>query len=141
VPCGVTGGERGCHVRVGRKHERNMMKALSEILEEIAEGPAVRFAAVVTKDGFVIERSAGGSEADELIAAQAATLLAHAEAMAEELQGGETRQVVARYARGLLVVDSLDEETLLVTAVSSESSMAWVKFAVHKYKSEIAQML
>lgn len=117
------------------------MKELSEILGEIADGPAVRFAALVTRDGFVIERSAGGDDAEELVAAQAAALLGCAEAMAEDLQGGGTRQVVAKYARGLLVVECLDEETLLVTAMSSESAMAWVKFAVHKYKSEIAEML
>lgn len=117
------------------------MKELSEILGEIADGPAVRFAALVTKDGFVVERSAGGDDADELVAAQAATLLGCAEAMAGDLGGGGTRQVVAKYDRGLVVVECLDEETLLVTAMSSESAMAWVKFAVHKYKSEIAQML
>ena len=117
------------------------MKQLSEILGEIADGPTVRFAALVTRDGFVIERSAAATDADELAVAQAATLLASAEGLAEELQSGATRQVVAKYERGLLVVDSLDDDTLLVTAMSSESSMAWVKFAVHKYKSEIAQIL
>jgi predicted regulator of Ras-like GTPase activity (Roadblock/LC7/MglB family) len=117
------------------------MRQLSEILEEIADGPAVRFAALVTKDGFVIESSASASEGDEMAASRAAQVFSAAESAGEELQGGEPRQIVTKYQKGLLVVDCLDSETLLVSAVANESSMAWIKFAVGKCLPELSQRL
>lgn len=117
------------------------MRRLNEILEEIADGPTVRFAALVTKDGFVIESSASASEADEMAASQAAQVFSAAETVGEELLSGGARQIVTKYEHGLLVVDCLDSETLLVSAMASESSMAWIKFAVTKCLPEISQRL
>ncbi len=117
------------------------MRQLNEILEEIADGPAIRFAALVTQDGFVIERSASATEADEVAASRAAQVFSAAGFVGEELEGGRPRQIVTKYEHGLLVIDCLDSETLLVSAMASESSMAWVKFAVSKCLPEISERL
>jgi len=117
------------------------IRQLNEILEEIAEGPSVRFAALVTTDGFVIESSASASEEEETAASQAAQLLSAAEAVGEELQSGGAKQIVTKYKNGLLVIDCLDADTVLVTALEGESSMAWIKFAVNKCLPEISQSL
>ncbi len=117
------------------------MRQLNEILEEIADSPAVRFSALVTKDGFVVETSSSATEADGLAASRAAQLLYAADATGEELQSGEARQVIVKYQSSLLVVDCIDSDTLLVTAVASEASMAWVKYAVGKCMPEINQRL
>lgn len=117
------------------------MKELVEILDEIAEGPAIRFTAIISRDGFIIENSSSAAEAEELAAARAAQLLFAAEGVGEELSNGGAKQIVVKYQRGLLVVDCLNCEALLLTSVASEGSMAWVQYAVKKYLPEINQRL
>ncbi len=117
------------------------MRQLGEILDEIASGPAIRFVALVSRDGFIIENSSSAGEAEELAAARAAQLLFAAEGLGEELRNGETKQIVVKYEKGLLVVDCLHSDTLLLTAVGSEASMAWVQYAVKKYLPEINERL
>ncbi len=117
------------------------MKQLSDILDEIADGPAIRFAALVSRDGFLIGNSSSTGEADQLAASRLAQMLSVADGVGDELQHGQTKQIVVKYQSGLVVVDCLDSEALLVTAVASEASVAWVKYAVRKYLSEINQKL
>ena len=117
------------------------MRQLNEILEEIADGPTIRFAAIVRRDGFVVGSSASSSQEDEMAASRVAQLLFAADGVGEELGHGSTRQILVKYDEGLLVVDSLDTDTALVTALGSEASMAWVKYAVTKYLPEISQRL
>lgn len=117
------------------------MKQLSEILDEIADGPAIRFAALVSRDGFVIESSSSLREAEELAASRAAQLLFAAEGVGEELRSGEIKQIVVKYHKGLLLVDCVNSGTLLLTSIGSEASMSWVQYAVRKYLAEINQSL
>ncbi|NQT84056.1 roadblock/LC7 domain-containing protein [bacterium] len=117
------------------------MKQLGEILDQIADGPAIRFAAIVSRDGFIIGNSSSAGESEELAAARAAQLIFAADGLGEELSNGGTKQIVVKYHNGLLVVDCLNSETLLLTAVASEASMAWVQYAVKKCLPEINQRL
>lgn len=117
------------------------MREFTEILDEIAEGPAVRFAAIVSRDGFIIANSSSAGQTDDLAAAQAAQLRFAADELSEELDGGDTKQVVIKYQNGLVVIDCLNAEAALLTAVTSEASMAWVQFAVKKHLPEINQKL
>ncbi len=117
------------------------MKQLGEILEEITDGFGIRFAALVSRDGFTIENSSSAGEAEALAAARAAQLVFAAEAAGEELQNGPAKQLVVKYHNGLLVIDCVNPDTLLLTSVASEASMAWVQCAVRKYLSEINQRL
>jgi predicted regulator of Ras-like GTPase activity (Roadblock/LC7/MglB family) len=117
------------------------MKQLGEILEEITDGFGIRFAALVSRDGFIIENSSSAGEAEGLAAARAAQVVFAAGAVGEELQNGPPKQVVVKYNNGLLVIDCINPETLLLTSVASEASIAWVQCAVRKYLSEINQRL
>lgn len=114
---------------------------MTEILDEIADGPAIRFVALVSRDGFVIGNSSSSGKADQVAASRVAQLLSVAEGVGEELQHGQTKQILVKYQTGLVVVDCLDSDALLITAVGSEASVAWVKYAVRKYLSEINQLV
>jgi len=114
------------------------MKQLNEILDEIAGDPSVRFAALVSRDGFLIENSSSAGEAEEMAAARAAQLFFSAELVGEELLSGGIKQIVVRYQNGLLVVDPVNSTALLLIAVASEAVMPWVRFAVAKYLPEIS---
>ena len=117
------------------------MRELTEILDEIAEGPAIRFAAIVSRDGFIIANSSSAGQTDELAAAQAAQLWFAADELGEELDGVSTRQIVIKYQSGLVVIDCFNSDAVLLTVVTSESSMAWVQFAVKKHLPEISEKL
>jgi predicted regulator of Ras-like GTPase activity (Roadblock/LC7/MglB family) len=117
------------------------MKELTKILDEMAEGPAVRFVAVVSKDGFIIANSSSADQADDLAAAQGAQLRSMANELGEELDSGGAKQIVVKYQKGLVVMDALDVEALLLTAVSNEASMAWVQFAAKKHLPAIRERL
>ncbi len=117
------------------------MKQLNEILEEIADGPAIRFAALVSRDGFIIGNSSSMGKAEELAASGVAQVLFAAENVGEQLQNGPARQVVVKYNKGLLVIECLDSSTFLVTAPATESSIPWAKYVTDKYLSEINQRI
>jgi len=114
-------------------------KQLNDILDEIADGPAIRFAALVSRDGFLVGNSSSTTEADQLAISRLVQMLTVADGVGEDLQEGNTKQIVVKYQNGLVVVDCLDSDALLVTAVASEASVAWVKYAVRKNLSEINQ--
>jgi predicted regulator of Ras-like GTPase activity (Roadblock/LC7/MglB family) len=117
------------------------MKQLSEILEEIADGPAIRFAALISRDGFVIENSSSMGQPEQLAISRVAQLLFAAETVGEELHNGPTRQILVKQQNGLLVVDCLDSNAILITALATEASIPWAKYVVQKYLAEITQRI
>jgi predicted regulator of Ras-like GTPase activity (Roadblock/LC7/MglB family) len=117
------------------------MRELSEILAEIVKGPSVQFSAIVTRDGFIIESSSSAAEGDNLGVSRVAQLLFAAESIGEELEQGGVEEIVVKYGKGLVMVDCIDADTLLMTAVENGSSMAWVKYTIEKNLPEIHERI
>jgi len=120
------------------------MQAMSElagILDDIAGGAGMRFACIVSSDGFVIESSTALEESDELAGATIVSILQSAQAAGEALCFGEPQQVMFQYQNGWMMVTRITDECLLVTAMHSEANLGWVRHAIRKHQDKITEAL
>jgi predicted regulator of Ras-like GTPase activity (Roadblock/LC7/MglB family) len=122
------------------------MTELAGILDEIASGAGMRFAAIVSSDGFLIENSSALHDRrldgdDELASATITSILQAVEATGEALEFGRLEQVMIQYAQGWLLVTTLSAECLLVCAVSHEANLGWVRHAIRKHQHKITEAL
>lgn len=93
------------------------MPPFADALAGLAALPGVAGVALVNTDGLPIDVRGGGLDPDET-AALAATLLRHADHLAQAVRGGETRTVIFEFETRLVVLGRLDEATALVVAMA-----------------------
>jgi predicted regulator of Ras-like GTPase activity (Roadblock/LC7/MglB family) len=117
------------------------MTELAGILDEIVAGAGMRFACIVSGDGFVVENSSGIEEGDELASATITSVLHAVQAAGEALEFGQPAQLLIQYASGWLLVTRLGDECLLVTAVNNEANLGWVRHAIRKHQNKITNAL
>jgi predicted regulator of Ras-like GTPase activity (Roadblock/LC7/MglB family) len=127
----------------GNPKERNVhaMTELAGILDDIVAGAGMRFACVVSNDGFLIENSSSLEENDELASATATSVLHAVQAAGEALEFGGAVQLMIQYESGWLLVTKLSDECLLVTAVNNEANLGWVRHAIRKHQDTITEAL
>ena len=117
------------------------MTELAGILDDIVSGAGMRFACVVSSDGFVIENSSALAEGDELASATITSILEAAQAAGEALEFGDIAQVMIQYGGGWVLVTKITDECLLVAAVSNEANLGWVRHAIRKNQDKITEAL
>jgi len=117
------------------------MTDLAGILDDIVAGAGMRFACIVSADGFLVENSSGIDEGDELASATITSILHAVQAAGEALEFGEPAQLMIQYTTGWLLVTRLAEECLLVTAVNNEANLGWVRHAIRKHQIKITDAL
>jgi predicted regulator of Ras-like GTPase activity (Roadblock/LC7/MglB family) len=117
------------------------MNELAAILDDIVSGAGMRFACVVSSDGFVIEHSSALAEGDELASATVTSILQAAQAAGHALELGAIGQVMIQYEGGWVLVTTITEECLLVAAVNNEANLGWVRHAIRKHRDKLTQAL
>lgn len=117
------------------------MTKLAGILDDIVSGAGMRFACIVSGDGFLVENSTTLEESDELASATLTSILQAVQAAGDALGFGPTAQVMVQYERGWLLVTRLTEECLLVSAVDNEANLGWVRHAIRKHTKQLTEAL
>jgi predicted regulator of Ras-like GTPase activity (Roadblock/LC7/MglB family) len=123
------------------------MTQLAGILDDIVNGAGMRFACIVSSDGFLVENSSALEENDELASAAVTSILQAVQAAGDALEFGKTAQVMIQYSDGWLLVTRLADargpadECLLVTAVNNEANLGWVRHAIRKHQAKITEAL
>lgn len=117
------------------------MGELARLLDEIVDGPGINFAMLVSRDGFVIENSSGAGEAEEIAGSAFSGILRTLKVIGDDLDSGNAEQVLIKYSRGWLVVNSITDEVLLLTSVSNRANMGWVRYALKKNRQNILEKL
>ena len=117
------------------------MSELAAILDEIVGGAGMRFACIVSNDGFLIDTSAALEADDELASATITSILQAVETAGRTLALGDAIQVMIQYGTGWLLVTKLDNECLLVAAVNNEANLGWVRHAIRKHQAKITEAL
>jgi predicted regulator of Ras-like GTPase activity (Roadblock/LC7/MglB family) len=117
------------------------MNELAAILDDIVSGAGMRFACVVSSDGFVIENSTSLGEGDELASATIISILQAAQAAGDALELGALGQVMIQYGGGWVLVTTITDQCLLVAAVNNEANLGWVRHAIRKHRDKLTQAL
>jgi len=117
------------------------MSQLVGILDEIVGGAGMRFACIVSGDGFLIESSSSLEPGDELASAAIGPVLEAARAAGEALDFGDPAQAMIQYEGGWVLVTRMTDDCLLVAVMHSEANLGWVRHAIRKHQGTITEAL
>ena len=117
------------------------MDGLNRLLDEIVDGPGINFAMLVSSDGFVVENSSGASEAEEIAGSTVSSILRTLKVIGEDLESGKAEQVLVKYDKGWLVINSITSDVLLVTSLTNRANMGWIRYALKRNKQKIVEKL
>jgi predicted regulator of Ras-like GTPase activity (Roadblock/LC7/MglB family) len=114
---------------------------LKPLLEEFLKVEGVSAAAVVGRDGFVIESGVSGNVDIESLGALASTGLGTSEAMSNTLRKGELSQILVELEKGLIILSPLSADELIVIVADSSSNIGRIRYELKKNKERIVAAL
>jgi uncharacterized protein len=116
-------------------------KTLKELLTEFKKVDGVDLAAIVGSDGLVIESIAKSGVDVDAIGALADNGLAMARALGMQIQKGEPVQTLLEYTHGILVMESLSEDAMIVISSEQVSDLGRVRFLTRHHRHELIEAL
>lgn len=110
-----------------------MSTLLKSLLQYFDAVDGINLAAIVAPDGLLME-SVGRSDVDtEAICAVAANGLVLAEALGREINKGRSEQLTVEYAQGLVMIDLLTPDAMLLILTHGRAQLGRVRFLMHKH--------
>lgn len=112
-------------------------ESLATLLGRLQIAGGVDLVAVVSSDGFLIEAAhSEGMDAEEL-AAVATNGLMVAKAIGMELRRGNVDSVIFEYDKGTLMMNSLDEELVLLLLANPGVNLGRLRLLARRYHDEL----
>lgn len=111
-----------------------MSRSLQSLLRHFRALEGVELAAVVATDGLLMESSARGGVDTEAVCAVAANGLALAEALGREIAKGSAAQLTLEYDNGLVLIDPLTPDAMLLVLTHGRDHFGRVRFLIHKHR-------
>jgi predicted regulator of Ras-like GTPase activity (Roadblock/LC7/MglB family) len=97
-------------------------------------------ASVVSIDGFMVA-SVTFSEIDEgLVGGMTAALLGVAERITKEMMNSKLQQVFVKSEKGYVICNSINEETVLVSLVSSDAKLGLIFLEIRRILPELVNL-
>ncbi|WP_129632805.1 roadblock/LC7 domain-containing protein [Candidatus Oscillochloris fontis] len=118
-----------------------MSSKLRELLSRFRSVGSVELAAIVATDGLLIESSAQDETDVDAICAVASNGLAMAESLGREIDKGGAIQTVLEYEQGLVILEPIGEEAMLLLLVDSRDELGYVRFLAAKHRAELGNAL
>ncbi len=118
-----------------------MAKTLKELLTEFKKVEGVDLAAVVGSDGLVIESIAKAGVDVDAIGALADNGLAMARALGMQIQKGEPVQTLLEYEHGILLLESLGDEAMIVVSSQQVADLGRLRFLTRHHRHEMVEAL
>ncbi len=117
------------------------MATMKELLSSFKKADGVEMAAVIGTDGLVIESiHKDGIDVDE-ISAMADNGLAIARALGHQMNKGEPLQTILEYERGVVLLESLGEDALLLVISEKPRNLGSIRFLAHRSRKELIEAL
>lgn len=110
-----------------------MSTSLQTLLHRFRVVDGVDLAAVVATDGLLMESASRHGVDTEAICAVAANGLALAEALGREITKGSTEQLTLEYADGMVMIDPLTPDAMLLILTHGREQLGRVRFLMHKH--------
>lgn len=118
-----------------------MSSKLKSLLGRFRALDGVELAAVVASDGLLIESSSHPNVDVDAICAVASNGLAMAEALGREIKKGETIQTLLEYEHGLVLLEPISDDAMLLLMTKTREELGHVRFLVAIHRHDLVDTL
>ncbi len=118
-----------------------MEAMLKRILGDLVKVEGVSAAAVVGRDGFIIEHISNIQMDVDALGAMASTSVGTSEAMGIELNKGNFEQVLVELEKGPILLSLVTTNEILAVVAEPGSNVGRIRYEVKKNKDRIAAAL
>ncbi len=118
-----------------------MSSNLKSLLGRFRAIESVELAAVVASDGLLIESTARPHVDVDAICAVASNGLAMAEALGREIDKGSAAQMLLEYEYGLVLIEPIGADAMLLLMVSQREELGHVRFLVALHRHNLIDAL
>lgn len=115
--------------------------SLNEVLVRFRAIGGIDLAAVATTDGLLVESVAHHGVDAEAICAVAANGLALAESLGREVKKGEAVQTLLQYEQGLVLIEHLSPDAMLLLLTNGQQQLGRLRFLVRKHQAALVAAL
>ncbi|KER09466.1 MAG: hypothetical protein HY22_11025 [[Candidatus Thermochlorobacteriaceae] bacterium GBChlB] len=119
------------------------MSEISELLSTLIKIDGVRAAALIGKDGFVIDHKSRNGNIDiETVGAIVIGGLHSSESIGNELDVGKVEQSMVEYENGIIFSRLFSDGNVILTVIADQSAMLGnIRYQVAKFVPEIQKQL
>ncbi|HEY3421687.1 MAG TPA: roadblock/LC7 domain-containing protein [Methanocellaceae archaeon] len=114
---------------------------LNRILSDLTKVEGVNAAAIVGRDGFIIEHVANIQMDVDALGAMASTSVGTSEAMGIELGKGNFEQVIVELEKGPIILSLITENEILAIVAESGANIGRIRYEVKKNRDRITAAL
>jgi predicted regulator of Ras-like GTPase activity (Roadblock/LC7/MglB family) len=114
---------------------------LNRILSDLTKVEGVNAAAIVGRDGFIIEHVANIQMDVDALGAMASTSVGTSEAMGIELGKGNFEQVIVELEKGPIILSLVTENEILAIVAESGANIGRIRYEVKKNRDRITAAL
>jgi predicted regulator of Ras-like GTPase activity (Roadblock/LC7/MglB family) len=114
---------------------------LKALLGRFRAVESIELAAVVATDGLLIESAASPEVDVDAICAVASNGLAMAEALGREIDKGGTIQTMLEYEDGLVLIEPISADAMLLLLANARDDLGYVRFLVAKHRGDMLDAL
>jgi predicted regulator of Ras-like GTPase activity (Roadblock/LC7/MglB family) len=118
-----------------------MSSKLRNLLGRFRAVDSIDLAAVVATDGLLIESTARPDVDVDAICAVASNGLAMAEALGREIDKGGALQTMLEYEHGLVLIEPISSDAMLLLVANSRDDLGYVRFLVAKHREDMGEAL
>ena len=118
-----------------------MSTKLRNLLGRFRTVASVELAAVVATDGLLIESTASPGVDVDAVCAVASNGLAMAEALGREIDKGGAIQTTLEYEYGLVVIEPISSDAMLLLLANTRDDLGHVRFLVAKHRDDMVDAL
>lgn len=118
-----------------------MSSNLKSLLGRFRAIDSVELAAVVASDGLLIESAARPHVDVDAICAVASNGLAMAEALGREIDKGGAIQTLLEYEYGLVLIEPISSDAMLLLMVNSREELGRVRFLTALHRHDLVDAL
>jgi predicted regulator of Ras-like GTPase activity (Roadblock/LC7/MglB family) len=118
-----------------------MSSKLRNLLGRFRTVDSVELAAVVATDGLLIESTSCPGVDVDAICAVASNGLAMADALGREIDKGGPIQTTLEYEFGLVVIEPISSDAMLLLLANARDDLGYVRFLVAKHRDDMVDAL
>jgi predicted regulator of Ras-like GTPase activity (Roadblock/LC7/MglB family) len=115
------------------------MGQMQQVLDSIADGPGVKFASVMTRQGLPLESSSGSDSNSELLSSATCQIMGMAQRIGSQFAGGQCKGLHLQLEQLSVLVEALESGLFLMVGLDSNQNVDGIRYIVQKSASELIE--